>query len=139
RDAAGDPQPGLSSSACQRPPGRRARIPDARCRPHAWARRPGGLRRVRDPRDPPEHHLSGRGRPVSPVRPVIARYPFVVATLLVAAVTGALLLTPAAAAAPWVASAFAVLIAARSSWSMIRSLRQGTWGIDILAVAAIVS
>jgi heavy metal translocating P-type ATPase len=76
---------------------------------------------------------------VSPSRPLLLRYPFVLATLVIAAVTGALLLTPAAAAAPWVATAFGALIALRSTWSMIRSLRQGTWGIDILAVAAIVS
>lgn len=76
---------------------------------------------------------------MSPSRPLLLRYPFVLATLVIAAVTGALLLTPAAAAAPWVATAFCALIALRSTWSMIRSLRQGTWGIDILAVAAIVS
>lgn len=76
---------------------------------------------------------------MSPSRPLLLRYPFVLATLVIAAVTGALLLTPAAAAAPWVATAFGALIALRSTWSMIRSLRQGTWGIDILAVAAIVS
>lgn len=76
---------------------------------------------------------------MSPSRPLLLRYPFVLATLVIAAVTGALLLTPASAAAPWVATAFGTLIALRSTWSMIRSLRQGTWGIDILAVAAIVS
>lgn len=76
---------------------------------------------------------------MNPARPLLLRYPFVLATLVIAAVTGALLLTPAAAAAPWVATAFGALIALRSTWSMIRSLRQGTWGIDILAVAAIVS
>jgi heavy metal translocating P-type ATPase len=67
------------------------------------------------------------------------RYKFIWATLLVAAVSGILLLTPWAAGARWVASGFAILIALRSGWSMVKSLRTGTWGIDILAVAAIAS
>ncbi|SOE48365.1 heavy metal-(Cd/Co/Hg/Pb/Zn)-translocating P-type ATPase [Salinibacterium xinjiangense] len=67
------------------------------------------------------------------------RYRFISATLLVAAVAGILLLTPWAGVAQWVASGYAILIAVRSGWSMVTSLRTGTWGIDILAVAAIVS
>ncbi len=70
---------------------------------------------------------------------LVARYPLVLATLGVAATAGILLLTPAAPFARWVASAFAIVVAARSAWSMVRSLRSGTWGIDILAVMAIVS
>lgn len=73
------------------------------------------------------------------MKPLALRYPLVTATLVVAAVTGALALSPAAPLAQWVASAWALGIAARSAVSMVRSLRSGTWGIDILAVAAIVS
>ncbi|MGX5682152.1 heavy metal translocating P-type ATPase [Schumannella luteola] len=72
-------------------------------------------------------------------RPLVLRYPWVLATVVVAAVAGILLLGPAAPAARWVASAFAAVVAARSLWSMIRALRSGTWGVDILAVTAIVS
>lgn len=70
---------------------------------------------------------------------LLLRYPLVSATLLTGLVTLALVLSPLAWLAPWVASAYALGIAARSAVSMVRSLRSGTWGIDILAVAAIVS
>lgn len=69
---------------------------------------------------------------------LLRRYPLVLATLGVAALTGVL-----AFAAPswalWPASAWALAMAVRSLISMIRALRGGTWGIDILAVTAIVS
>jgi len=70
---------------------------------------------------------------------MIRRYKFIWTTLVVAAMSGALLLTPWPDAARWLASVYAILIASRSGWSMVKSLRSGTWGIDILAVAAIVS
>lgn len=69
----------------------------------------------------------------------IWRYKLVWATMLVAAVAGILLLTPWAWSARWLASGYAILIAARSGWSMLKSIRTGAWGIDILAVAAIVA
>lgn len=67
------------------------------------------------------------------------RYPFVVATLLVAAVAGVLTATPWNTVSPWLLAGFAVLMAARSAWAMVRELRAGTFGIDILAVTAIVA
>lgn len=67
------------------------------------------------------------------------RYPFVVATLLVAAVAGVLTATPWSTVSPWLLAGFAVLMAARSAWAMVRELRAGTFGIDILAVTAIVA
>lgn len=70
---------------------------------------------------------------------LIARYPFVIATVATALVVGALDLTGVRPWGQWVASAFALVIASRSAWSMIRTLREGSWGIDILAVTAIVS
>ena len=70
---------------------------------------------------------------------MIRRYKFIWTTLVVAAVSGGLLLTPWPDAAQWLASVYSILIASRSGWSMVKSLRSGTWGIDILAVAAIAS
>jgi heavy metal translocating P-type ATPase len=67
------------------------------------------------------------------------RYPFVVATLLVAAVAGVLTATPWSGVSPWLLAGFAVLMAARSAWAMVRELRRGTFGVDILAVTAIVA
>lgn len=67
------------------------------------------------------------------------RYPFVVATLLVAAVAGVLTATPWSSISLWLLAGFAVLMAARSAWAMVRELRRGTFGVDILAVTAIVA
>ncbi|PVW02363.1 cadmium-translocating P-type ATPase [Microbacterium sp. Gd 4-13] len=67
------------------------------------------------------------------------RYPFVVATLLVAAVAGVLTATPWSTVSPWLLAGFAVLMAARSAWAMVQELRHGTFGVDILAVTAIVA
>ena len=72
-------------------------------------------------------------------RPTIWRYRYVWATLATAAVCGLLLLTPWAWLTPWVAGGYALAIAARSGRSMLRSLRAGSWGMDVLAIAAIVS
>ncbi|WP_292832926.1 heavy metal translocating P-type ATPase [Microbacterium sp.] len=72
-------------------------------------------------------------------RSAARRYPFVVATLLVALAAGALSASPWSGASPWLLAGFAVLMAARSAWSMVRQLRRGTFGIDILAVTAIVA
>ncbi|PWB97687.1 heavy metal translocating P-type ATPase [Salinibacterium hongtaonis] len=73
------------------------------------------------------------------LRPVLLlrRYPYVIATLLVAATAGVILLTPAAPFSPWLLGGFAIVVAARSAWRMVRELRSGTFGVDILAVTAI--
>jgi heavy metal translocating P-type ATPase len=63
----------------------------------------------------------------------------VTGTVAAAAAAGALLVTPAAVAAPWVASGYALTVASRSAVSMVKTLRSGTWGIDVLAISAIVS
>ena len=62
-----------------------------------------------------------------------------VATLLVAAVAGVLTATPWSSISLWLLAGFAVLMAARSAWAMVRELRRGTFGVDILAVTAIVA
>ncbi len=69
---------------------------------------------------------------------LLRRYPLVLATVVVAALTGVLAFV-APTWALWPASAWALVMAVRSLISMIRALRRGTWGIDILAVTAIVS
>ncbi|WP_367343284.1 HAD-IC family P-type ATPase, partial [Propionibacterium sp.] len=61
------------------------------------------------------------------------------ATLLVAAVAGVLTATPWSSISLWLLAGFAVLMAARSAWAMVRELRRGTFGVDILAVTAIVA
>lgn len=65
------------------------------------------------------------------------RYPYVIATVAVAAAAAIMALTPWAAYSTWLLSAFAVLVAARSAWRMVREVRSGTFGVDILAVTAI--
>ncbi len=67
----------------------------------------------------------------------VGKYPFVVATLVVAAIAGVLIATPWAGISPWLLAGFAVFMAARSAWTMIHELRRGTFGVDILAVTAI--
>ena len=68
---------------------------------------------------------------------LVKRYPLVAGTLFVAIVTLGLALSPLSWLAIWVAGAWSVAVALRSAISMVRSLRKGTWGIDILAVTAI--
>lgn len=70
---------------------------------------------------------------------LIGRYPLVAATLLCAAVVAGLLLFGYPEAAQWTASVYALLVAARLAWDMVRQLLRGHWGIDLLAVTAVVS
>ena len=70
---------------------------------------------------------------------ILRRYPYVWSTIAIAAVVGLMLLTPWQWLPPWIASFYALAIAVRSGISMVRSFRSGSWGIDVLAVAAIVS
>ena len=69
----------------------------------------------------------------------IRRYPVVAFTIVVTFVGGVLDVAGTAPAAQWIVSAFAVLIAARQAWDMIRDLLKGLWGIDVLAIMAIVA
>ncbi|CDK01771.1 Heavy metal translocating P-type ATPase [Microbacterium sp. C448] len=66
-------------------------------------------------------------------------FPWVVATLAVAAVAGVLQLTPWTAAATGLIAAFVLVMAARSAWSMLVKIRHGAFGVDIIAVTAIVA
>lgn len=65
------------------------------------------------------------------------RYPSVVATVGVAACAGVLSVTSWAWSAPWLLGVYAAAFAARAAWSMVRELRGGNVGVDVLAVTAI--
>lgn len=67
------------------------------------------------------------------------RYPIVAVTVLVGLVVVGLLISERATAAQWLASGFALIIALQTSVGMIKDLLRGHWGVDVLAVMAIVS
>lgn len=69
----------------------------------------------------------------------IRRYPVVAITVLVGGVGGILEITGNGIVAQWVLSAFAMIVAARQAWDMIRDLLRGQWGIDVLAIMAIIA
>lgn len=89
-----------------------------------------GLRSAADP-EQPRTSLAGRG--VAFVR----LYPLVALTCLMLVVTGLLLQSGLGQPARLGASAYAAVVAAIRAVSMFRSLRQGRWGIDVLALMAI--
>lgn len=68
---------------------------------------------------------------------IIARYPLVILTLLVAAAGGLLLLTPAAWLTPWLLGGYALAVALYQALGMIRSMMRREFGLDILAITAI--
>ena len=70
---------------------------------------------------------------------IVRRYPVVALTVGVAACALALAAGGGNQAARWLVSAYALVIALRQGWSMIGDIRRGVWGIDILAVTAILS
>ncbi|MCC3265924.1 heavy metal translocating P-type ATPase [Arthrobacter gengyunqii] len=69
----------------------------------------------------------------------IRKYPVVAATVVVGLAVFALLGADLDTAAAWLASTYAVLIAAGAGVRMIRDIMHGHWGLDILAVVAILS
>ncbi|QDB79654.1 cadmium-translocating P-type ATPase [Georgenia wutianyii] len=64
-------------------------------------------------------------------------YPMVLATIIVAGVGGVLEGAGQQTAARWVISAFAVVVALLQARGMVRDLRAGSYGVDLLAVTAI--
>lgn len=66
-------------------------------------------------------------------------YPEVAATVVVGLAVAVLLGTGFPTAAAWTASVYALVIAARTAVGMVRDIRQGHWGLDILAVLAILA
>lgn len=69
----------------------------------------------------------------------IRRYPIVAITVLVAVIGGILALTGYATVAQWGISGFALIVAAMQAWDMIKNLIGGQWGIDALAIMAIIA
>ncbi|WP_082358186.1 heavy metal translocating P-type ATPase [Arthrobacter alpinus] len=69
----------------------------------------------------------------------VRRYPIVALTLLAMVVTGILALTGLGIAAQSLASLYALGIAIHQGVGMVKDILRGRWGIDILAVTAIVS
>lgn len=67
------------------------------------------------------------------------RYPVVSSTLVVGAVGAVLWSTGFESIARWVFAVFALVAAAIEAWGMLKQLRQRQFGIDILAVIAIVA
>ncbi|GAA3859596.1 heavy metal translocating P-type ATPase [Leifsonia kafniensis] len=70
---------------------------------------------------------------------LLRRYPFVTATLVVGLVGLLLWMLGATSWVQWLFSGFALVIAAIQLVGMIKNLRRGNWGIDILAITAIVA
>ena len=67
----------------------------------------------------------------------VRAYPWVAATIAVAVLAGLLSATPWAGRVPWLLGGFALSVAARSAWWMVRDLLHGSFGVDVLAVTAI--
>ncbi|MBU6265184.1 MAG: hypothetical protein KGM14_03200, partial [Actinomycetales bacterium] len=72
-------------------------------------------------------------------RPFFVRYPVFASTIVLAIVGGVLALTGLEDVARWVISIFALGVAAKESVGMVRSILGGSWGIDVLAVTAIIA
>lgn len=69
----------------------------------------------------------------------IGRFPWVTTTIAIAAIAGGLSFTPWSVTATWLLTAYVLTVAGRSAWGMLRALRAGTFGVDIIAVTAIVA
>ncbi|AUZ34960.1 cadmium-translocating P-type ATPase [Arthrobacter sp. PGP41] len=96
---------------------------------------PGMSLRFRQATDPEEPRTSPAGRGIGFIR----LYPLVALTCLMLAVTAVLLQSGLEQPARLGASAYAAVVAAGRAVSMFRSLREGRWGIDVLALMAIAS
>lgn len=66
-------------------------------------------------------------------------YPIVSMVVVVIIAGLALLVTGHEPIAKYLLSGFSLVVAAKLGWGMIETLREGRWGIDILAVTAIIS
>ena len=89
--------------------------------------------------DQRETPAAGGASPKRPLALAIRRYPVVAFTLLAGLAVAILLVVDADSAARWVASLFALAVAAHQSVGMVRDILRGHWGIDLLAVTAIVA
>ncbi|MCQ1948832.1 heavy metal translocating P-type ATPase [Arthrobacter sp. zg-Y859] len=80
-----------------------------------------------------------RSRKIPRIPDAVRRYPLVFATLLIGLAVLALLAVDAGTAAAWTASLYAGAVALQTAAGMVRNIRAGKWGLDILAVIAILS
>ena len=69
----------------------------------------------------------------------IRRYPIVAITVVVGIIGLVLAFTGNVVVAQWLISGYALIVAAMQAWSMVRQLLTGQFGLDVLAVMAIVS
>lgn len=76
---------------------------------------------------------------MTPLVAAVRRYPLVALTVVVGVVGLALNWTPASEVVPWLLSLYALSVAARETVSMIRRLLRREFGLDVLAVIAIVA
>ena len=67
------------------------------------------------------------------------RYPLLATTLLVAVLGIVLWAAGWPSAVQWLYSGFALVVAAMQAYEMVRDIMRGHWGLDILAVTAIVA
>ncbi|CAN5168155.1 heavy metal translocating P-type ATPase [soil metagenome] len=72
-------------------------------------------------------------------RPAVLRYPIVAATVGVGLVGAVIWMLGFTWIVPWLFSVFALIVAALEAWQMAKQLRRGIFGIDILAIVAIVA
>lgn len=70
---------------------------------------------------------------------LLLRFPWVVATIAVAAAAAILTMTAGVRWSAILVAVFVLVVAGRSAWRMIQDLRRGRFGVDILAVTAIVA
>lgn len=68
-----------------------------------------------------------------------ARYPYLFVAAAVVVAAGVLALGGYAFVAPWLAAAYAALMAARAAVAAVRTIRSGSAGVDVLAVIAVVA
>jgi hypothetical protein len=61
------------------------------------------------------------------------RFPLIAGTVVAGAAVAVLLAAGEAPAAQWTASVYALVVAVVRSGSMVKALRSGRWGIDLLA------
>ena len=69
----------------------------------------------------------------------VREYPLVATAIVVGFVSLILQLTTSTEIARWPLIVFAAVIVLKSTWSMIQELRRGVWGIDLLAITAVVA
>ncbi len=70
---------------------------------------------------------------------LVATYALIVVTLLVLGVVAVLMLVGQGEAARWLGSGYALVVGGYIAVGMVRDLLKGNWGVDVLAVTAIVS